>query len=231
MNRDWSEFESALDSPEGLALARRALRDDPAALAELEGMAAFREEIREQGLETAVPKEELNRILERVVRSEDPHRFGFSWRRVMIPVSFAGALAAGALWLRHDPMNFAVTPTAAVIDSPTEAEAERWIESHTDFDVPQFKLPREAVLVNARYGENGAWACVDFVHHGKTFWLYVNRTGSQLSHGETRTFDGRKFYDGQGVGWKSKNLAYYLKGGSHAERWSFATFFAPQTAT
>lgn len=228
-HRDWSEFEAALESPEERARILKSLESDPANREELEGFLAFLEEIRRKGLEVKTPTESLETILSGVVEGErNPLRL-FSWRRLAIPLAAAGALALGIWWARRDPMNFAVTPTAAVLEAPTEGEAEQWIESHTNFDVPPLTFPKDSILVNARYGVGGEWACMDFMYHGQTFWLYVKKGGGQLENGSVKTFDGRKFYDGKGIGWKSRSLAYYLKGGSHAERWSFASFLAPQT--
>lgn len=230
MNQDgWRDFESALDSPEDLALAKLAHQDDPAALAELEGLENFRKEIRAQGLKVPVPAAHLEQRLLEMIQGRKKVGQAISWRRILVPVAGVAILAAAIWWIRQDPMNFAITPTEGIFEAPTEAEAESWIEANTDFDVPKLKFPREAVLVTARYGKAGAWACVDFVHHGETYWLYINRSGAQLDQGQVQTFDGLKFYDGQGVGWKSRNLSFYLKGGSHAERWKFATFLAPQT--
>ena len=227
-SHDWQRFEDGSLDRESTRAAREAIATDPAAKAEYAGFTAFRDAVREEGHKEAVPLGRLQAALSDVVR-EKPKRVLFSPVRVLAPVAAILAIFFIALWWKHDPMEFAVTPTAKLTDVFEEKEAAQWVHENAGFAVPTLRLPHEATLVAARVGEDRKWACLDFVQNGQTFYLYVNRDGEQLSHGERKVFDGRTFYDGKGVGWKTANLAYYLKGGTHGERWSLAGMLAPQT--
>ena len=179
-------------------------------------------------MQEPVSPRELRGLLRRVVRIEQPPS-RFSWIRVSVPAAALILIAVGILWWKHDPMEFATTPVAAVLESTEPREAVNWIRARTKFAMPDLRFPAEATVVMARQGEGGEWACLDFMCDGKMFFLYMKRSGESLGTTPTKLFNGNAFYEGQGVGWKTPNLAYYLKGGSREERWSFATHLAPQT--
>jgi len=225
---NWQAFEDGTLSVQEMDRARELLSQDPAAQEELNGFRAFRESVRRQGLDEDVPRKDLNRLLKEVVRQQMPAA-RFSWVRVSIPAAAALFLAITLWWFKHDPMAFATTPVAAELSSTEYVEAKSWIQENTGFHVPDLRLPPEATLVMARYGEQKEWACVDFMHDGNLYFLYMKPDGSALGSHPSRVFDGRGFYEGQGVGWKTPGMSYYLKGGTREGRWSFATHLAPQT--
>jgi hypothetical protein len=225
---NWQAYADGSLSAEDRSFADQLLASDPSAVEERNGFLAFFEETRKRGLEEPVPRKDLDRMLRDVVKAERPKPV-FSWARVSIPATALILIAVGILWWKHDPMEFAVTPIAAVLESTEMPEAEAWLERNTGYDVPKLDLPREATLVMARYGERKDWACIDFMHDGQLYLLYMKRDGSSLGRSPTRIFDGQGFFEGQGVGWKTAGLSYYLKGGTPQGRWSFATHLAPQT--
>jgi hypothetical protein len=225
---NWQAYEDGSLTQEELARAEERLQKEPSALEELNGFRAFREETRRQGLTEDIPAKDLNRLLKEVVRSERPPK-RVSWMRLSWVTAVLVLIAGGLLWWKHDPMEFATTPTLATLESTETKEAEAWIRGKTGYSVPDFLFPPEATVVMARQGANNEWACLDFMHDGKIYFLYMKKNGDSLGSTPSRVFNGNAFYEGQGVGWKTPTLSYYLKGGTREERWNFATHLAPQS--
>jgi hypothetical protein len=219
---DWQAFEEGSLSAEERHRALRLLREDPSAREEWEGFQAFRQTLRERGLREPVPENGLERALRRAARPSNKTRFAL-WPA--LAAAIGGAVLA-VLWVRHDPMAFALTPTQAILQTSEVEAAARWIADKTGFPAPDVRLPKEASLFAARQGRDNVWACVDFAYDGKTFYLYMNPHGRQLGDEPTRFLNGRAFYEGQGIGWRTPGLAYYLKGGSREQRWALSSHLA-----
>jgi hypothetical protein len=228
LNVNWQAYEDGSLTAEERAHAEKLLQTDASAMEELNGFRAFWEETRRQGLNESIPAKDLNRLLKEVARAErTPQKL--SWARLSYATAFLILIAGGLLWWKHDPMEFATTATVATLESTEPKEAESWIRSKTGYSVPDFRFPPEATVVMARQGANNEWACLDFMQDGQIYFLYMKKNGNSLGNTPSQVFNGNAFYEGQGVGWKTPALSYYLKGGTREGRWSFATHLAPQS--
>lgn len=67
MRIDWQMYEDGLLSQQDLQAAEEALRSDPRARMELEGLRAFRRAVRDAALHVSVPQKRLERRLGDVV--------------------------------------------------------------------------------------------------------------------------------------------------------------------
>lgn len=210
---DWQAYLDGSLSPEAIADAERALRDDPAATREFEGLQAFRAALREAGAAEPVPEMRLEALLQRTASQ----RTVLSRRRFSIAGSMA--LAAAAIWAffaldlpRYaDPLRLDHSPTREMLLTANPTEAAQWVSTKVGFNAPAIDLGTSANLTTIRRGDG--WACYDYEVDGKAYYLYMCPNPEGTGDAPSITLpNGKSVLKGRGLRWRQNGMCYYLRG-------------------
>jgi hypothetical protein len=211
---DWGAYISG-DMPEqDRADVRERMKQDPRVRADYDGYLDYRNAIKQAAHAEPVPHERLEAMVGALSHSR-PRRLAlapaFAVAATVILLSFFGFRVA-----THDPMKFATTPTRERIATANPQEAARWVHAKTNMPAPRIELSGLAEFRGARYGEG--WACYDYEVDGKHYFLYMRNSAPQLDEGEPLRVETCEFFVGKGIGWRTDNLAFYLRGGDEETR-------------
>lgn len=221
---DWQLFESGQMTGEQLAEAQEALRNDPMAAKELEGLKSFTKTCRKAGLSEPVPTQRLNSICSQVCQYEKAPM----WRRLAIPAGAAAAVVVVAfLYTRGAPIDpLAPVPPGEQILTTDSLLVADWASQRAHIYVPKLELNQVAKLKSAECGEG--WACLDLAADNQKYQLWVYRKDECLAKLKEVQDAGMKFYTGDGLAWRCPKSVYWLRGGTEQSRKKIALAICEQ---
>lgn len=227
-------LDGALD-PETKAQAEAAIAQDPALQAELEGLVAFRQTLREAALAEPVPHIALQSALRRAAPRPAPR--WVTWGAVAacaaIALAIVSPLTNPASTNTVDDLPRVVLAKSPLVDHAdfTDPEAgAQWLRGNAPFPPPRITLATlDASLASVECGY--CWLAYEFKYEGQTYTI----TGRI----ESRAFDdapevqlGNKtgFKTADGIGWYCRGgMAYQVTGGTPEGRRAVATAAAQET--
>lgn len=156
MKIDWQMYEEGELGPEAMRQAEEALRTDPMAKKELDGLRAFRRNVREAALSVTVPQKRLEKRLGEVVgRVELP-----KWR---VRLSLAAAVVC-AVVLALIAVDRLSQPNSLIEERrefQTAGEAVEWASEQSMIPMPMIESAKFGPLDSVHAGRG--WACFDYV--------------------------------------------------------------------
>lgn len=210
---DWQRFVDGSLGADELALHQAALESDPGARAELDGLRALRTATRESV---------------RAAVAEAPARRAWPALLPWAVAAVAVLVAALALFPRQDPMRFDTSPMVAGKSDLEYGKTLEWLRAKSGIAVPNLDFGADGCFRGGMYGEG--WACLYFSQGGIPYQLFVREDAPQLEKGRsTRLACGVDAYVGQGVGWRSGGLSYYLRSDKADDVRAVAASLADQT--
>lgn len=203
-------------SESGRQAAEQILRGSQQAQRELAGLKTFRRAVRQAALQEPVPQAQLVRNLATIT---GPVRKPARWHWAIAPL--AGAVMAFAWFgLTHDPYRLDSGPTNKTYATSDAAAAHDWLAQNTKLEVPPVSLAGLGSMKQASHGPD--WACYDFMVEGEVYQVYVKPCTTAFAGAKVVHRDGMPFFDCKGVGFRYRNLAFYVKGGKESMRWKIA---------
>lgn len=219
---DWQAYLAGALPPEEMARHEEALRNDPNAREELEGLRQFIAKCREAGHAEPCPLMKLEGHLSRVAAG--PKRM--APRARFLRFGMAGLAAAAVAFVAFfltakDPIQIHASETLASRAIHAPAEAREWVRETNGLSLPPVELAGKGELKNVSCGVD--WACYDFTVDGQPYSLIFSRDKQCFSGAKKVEKDGRTYFVGHGIGWQCSTYSYYLKGGSSDDqRWRVA---------
>ena len=185
MKIDWQAYEDGLLGPEERELAEKALRTDPSARKQLEGLRAFRAMLRNVALREPVPHRRLRTILRSVIGRSRPalRRYALVGAATVAAVVFA-FLSFRAI---YQP------PVGEMRESfDTFAQAQTWASRQTGFVIPKIELASLGAFqsVHCSSGE----ACFDYLVNGHILHVAISRVKIDPTHCGLQVIEGKPMY-------------------------------------
>ena len=211
---DWQLFEAGQMTGDQLAEAQEALKNDPQAAKELDGLKNFTKTCRKAGLSEPVPTQKLNAICSQVCQYERAPL----WRRLAVPAAAAAVVFVVVFMATRgsgiDPLA-PVPPGEQLLTGDSLLVAD-WASQRAHIFVPKLDLAKVASLKSAECGEG--WACLDMTAESQKYQLWVYRKDECLAKLKEVQDAGMKFYVGDGLAWRCPKSVYWLRGGTEASR-------------
>ena len=168
MRIDWQMYEDGQLRPEERRAADEALRADPSAKRELDGLRSLRRKVRDAALREKVPVKRLERRLSRVFASHRPS----PWRMRAVNASaavFAVLLAFfGAEWFARPD-----TLVEERREFQSMSEATKWASDESRISVPMIQANSIGPLESVHAGRG--WACFDYVYQNTVVHVKVSK--------------------------------------------------------
>lgn len=208
MRIDWQMYEDGELGPE----AEEALRNDPSARAELEGLRAFKRAVREAALTEPVPVRSMEEKLGSLVGRRPTTRWQVRAAAAIAALLLMGLVYGGASVLMW--ANPAIEQRAGFNTLPTAID---WAVDRSDIPVPQFTETGVGTFTSAHAARG--WACFDFLVNGKTAHVLVTR-GKVIKFGNppASNMEGEVYVRSDtGVArFNTRRLLFVVEGGDRA---------------
>jgi len=216
---DWQMYDAGLFEPIEQKRADEALRSDPNAQRELDGLRSFKALVRNAGLQEPVPYDRLQRALKDVVGSTARPRMKLGLVAAAVIASAAVLAFAATLFDTGRP---SVPNTATKFSSPVAAR---------DFAVSKSKIDFPAITLSGVGKIKAAHAhlrsaCLDFEVDGQIMHVRVQKDScSTDSFKAIETASGTVFVDemGQTTRFSQREVFYSVYGGDEKSRVAVAT--------
>lgn len=219
---DWQAYDAGALSAEETSRHESALRNDPEARAELEGLRAFVARVRSAGLSDVVPHARLAGMS---TNAHPPRKRTPLYLTVGLTAAAAALLA---FWVAPRMEGPVAAPHSLAatrkIRTSDPVEARQWLVSNTSRPAPTLTLGRcSGKLLGVAYDKE----CMEW--DVSMDGLRYSVVGTASSHGPltctSHEFDGQDFLvDGERIGWRCVGgMVYFVSGGTHRGRLKLAT--------
>ena len=228
--RNWQAYDDGTMGSVERVEADRDLADNRTAQSELAGLRAFRRAIRESALSESVPIRRLQGAYEQILAIRNREHVVRRRRLTGYGAMAATAALAAVLYFGpflRDPLRLDTTPELDSLVSSDPAAASNWIRSKASLAAPVVSLQGLATFEGASFGDG--WACYLYRWGGDTLQLHMGVCGDTFKEARKKVAYGRTFYLGDGIGWESNGMAFYLTGGAQHIRWRAAKAAAKET--